>query len=30
LITINSALSGTRCAHVTGFGVPEHHGSAAI
>jgi hypothetical protein len=30
LITINSALSGARCAHVTGFAVPGHHGSAAI
>jgi hypothetical protein len=26
----NSALSGARRADVTGFGVPEHHGSAAI
>jgi hypothetical protein len=30
LITTNSALSGARCTDVTGFGVPEHHGSAAI
>ena len=30
LITNNSALFGTRRAHVTGFGVPEHHGSGAI
>jgi hypothetical protein len=29
LITTNSVLSGARSAHVTGFGVPEHHSSAA-
>jgi hypothetical protein len=30
LIRINSALSGARRAHVSGFAVPEHPGSAAI
>src|ERR1700730_3500432 len=33
LISLNSresSMSGARCAHVTGFAVPEHHGSAAI
>jgi len=30
LITTNSALSGARRAHVTGFVEPEHHGTAAI
>jgi len=28
LITINSVLSGAQSTHVTGFGVPEHHGRA--